>query len=255
MDQFYIQKAVTAYEKDSNFEIFRMKAAAWTERAFELLSDKHSLYELVIKKLEIKTKSTSAAFKDFNSEKKLTIKLRKKFAKYLASSFVPFEKMAKIVRRMNPTRYFLLEVLQIEIKKLRATDKVPEAYLGLQQEYLDILEFLCASCYLLVPKAVRKIKTNKLPPEDCLAQGYEGLVMAAHRFDFERVDAKTGHPIKFATFAYWWIRARVFDAIGKNVFFLSVDCEIHNAYCRRNIKGIQHEELAVLVPCNTHSCG
>lgn len=66
----------------------------------------------------------------------------------------------------------------------------------------------------------RKIaKDLPIDPEDAIAAGFEGLVQAAHRIDFDRWDAMRG-PLEtnFRSLAYLRIRGAIYDEVRRNTF-------------------------------------
>jgi RNA polymerase sigma factor (sigma-70 family) len=259
MDLWYVEKAAKEYLDDVNFGVLKSKADAWVDVAFAHLSNTRVLYEMAMNFLATK-RGCEVAFSNVQRRgKEVEFKnenialVRMTFIKCFSCPCIPYGIMQRIVGELQPTRFFLFSVLNEEIasikSKMESQTPVNESEMAahlqgcleLKATYLQILNFLCSSCYLLVPKLAQEIKTDKLSPEDCIAYGNMGLVKAAHRFDFSRVNLDNDKPIRFTTYARWWIRERILNAIERSTFVLSVDCKTREAYYK-STKGIILDE-------------
>ena len=108
-DSFF-DKMVKAYDDEVDFGALRIKADDWIEKSLELLTKGQAFYRLVAKQLETK-RGTEAAFPNIEFDDKERDELRKLFLDYL--------EMSKKVKDLNPSRYFLFQVMKAEIKQLR----------------------------------------------------------------------------------------------------------------------------------------
>ncbi len=59
-----------------------------------------------------------------------------------------------------------------------------------------------------VMQVAGEYRSSATPIDDLLAEGFVGLVEAAHRFD-------CSHNVKFLTYASWWIRKRILDFLAR----------------------------------------
>lgn len=62
----------------------------------------------------------------------------------------------------------------------------------------------------LARKIAQRYRSFGLDLEDLFAEGFEGVILAADRFDPDR-------GIRFSTYAGWWIRARITRFVSRNV--------------------------------------
>lgn len=225
----FLDTMAKEYDDEVDFDALRIKADNWIEKALELLTKGQTFYRLAAKQLETK-RGAEAAFPGYEFEDKDRDELRKLFLDYL--------EMSKKVKELNPSRFFLFQVMKAEIKQLEDSGTVPETYLELELGHREIIDRLCLSGLLLVPKVCHEPKGN-LSPSERGGEGNVGLVLAAHKFDFDRV--KNGKPVKFSTCARLWIQERVYDRIYRDAFYLKVDDKGKKAYFQ-NQKGIETDE-------------
>ncbi|GEM_PF-5103319 len=245
-DPRYLDKAWNEYEDhEIDFEALRERTDVWIERAFELLSNSHTLYRLAAKALEGK-RSKEAAFPNCELDNEANDELYKLFLHDLSSEDFPLDAKSRIVKQMSPSRLFLFQVMKTEIKQLKATGAVPETYLELDREYSDIIKELCISGILLVPKLCWEPKGN-LSPSERQGEGNLGLVLAAHKYAFNRV--KNGTPVKFSTVARLWILERIYERIRRDTFYLQVDNKARNAFFQKH-KGIETDNALALDALN-----
>jgi RNA polymerase sigma factor (sigma-70 family) len=81
----------------------------------------------------------------------------------------------------------------------------------IEQGDLDAKEEMIESNLGLVRALARTYRGRGVPFDDLVQEGTVGLVKAVERFDYRR-------EVKFSTYAVWWIRRSLFDALaGANV--------------------------------------
>jgi len=71
----------------------------------------------------------------------------------------------------------------------------------------------------LVASIALKFRMSKVPMEDIMAEGIEGLVIALDKFDHTR-------GVKLSTYASWWIRQRIQRLVGKMSSAVSVPHDV-----------------------------
>jgi RNA polymerase primary sigma factor len=84
-----------------------------------------------------------------------------------------------------------------------------------------------------VVRVAKEYRSMGVPFEDLLNEGNLGLIQAAHRYDPDR-------GAKFITFAIWWIRKAILEALGERGSLVRV-----SLYQRKKIREIRETERAL----------
>jgi RNA polymerase primary sigma factor len=84
-----------------------------------------------------------------------------------------------------------------------------------------------------VVRVAKEYRNMGIPFEDLLNEGNLGLIQAAHRYDPDR-------GAKFITFAIWWIRKAILEALGDRGSMVRV-----SLYQRKKIREIRETERAL----------
>lgn len=98
-------------------------------------------------------------------------------------------------------------------EKQRLTDDLYARFMGFADEGIKAHDLLILHNFGLVKYAASKFKEDELPFDDRVSAGWEGLMIAASKFD-----PYMGY--KFSTYAIWWIRQtikREINNTGKTV--------------------------------------
>lgn len=69
---------------------------------------------------------------------------------------------------------------------------------------------------------------GKLPFADLIQEGNVGLIMAAGKFDIDKINPETGTPYKFSTYATWWIKQTMHRAITDKADAIRIPAHVHN---------------------------
>lgn len=59
-------------------------------------------------------------------------------------------------------------------------------------------------------------RTPSIPLSDLINEGNIGLIKAAHKFDPYNKKGKNGKPMKFISYAVWWVRKAILEFLGNN---------------------------------------
>ena len=70
------------------------------------------------------------------------------------------------------------------------------------------MERLCQDYPSLIKSIASKYKEEGIPFEDLIQEGFVGLLEAEKRFDSSK-------KVKFSTFAFYWIKKRILEAVQK----------------------------------------
>jgi RNA polymerase sigma factor (sigma-70 family) len=218
------------YKRNVDFSALQTKSNLWMEQTFALLSHTNTFYEMIIRHLQV-PKVCKAVFTGYYSDLITMYRYRDLFIRGLSRNPVPYRRLARIAKSMRPTRHLLFKALLEEIDRFAANSiVVPEWYLELRAEYLDIINQLCASCYRLVVKLARRIRTDMLPLSDRIGYGNVGLLLAAHKYDFNLLIPGTNDPYPFGTYAGYWICDNIRYAIDRTAYKLTISQQARAAY-------------------------
>lgn len=104
---------------------------------------------------------------------------------------------------------------------------------GAREGCLDSRDRLVEANLSFVVRVAREYRNMGVPFEDLLNEGNLGLIQAAHRYDPDR-------GAKFITFAIWWIRKAILEALGERGSLVRV-----SLYQRKRIREIRETERAL----------
>jgi RNA polymerase sigma factor (sigma-70 family) len=77
-----------------------------------------------------------------------------------------------------------------------------------------------------------------VPQEDLMQEGAIGLMRACETFQEGRISPKTGRPVRFSTYATWWIRESILKCMSQRGGTIHVPQHVHNLV-NRNKRGEQ----------------
>jgi RNA polymerase primary sigma factor len=93
-----------------------------------------------------------------------------------------------------------------------AGDGPNEARLGaVHRRYSELRDRLAMANLRLVAHVAKRFRDRGIPYADLLQEGFCGLLAAIDRFD-------TAHPTKLATYATWWIRHAIQNAVASGAY-------------------------------------
>jgi RNA polymerase primary sigma factor len=96
---------------------------------------------------------------------------------------------------------------------------------GCPRDASEVVRLTSEASYL-VRMVARRYASSGVALEDLVAAGNVGLVVAAHKFDARR-------GVQFATYAAWWVRKEIVEAIGKERLLIRIPR--HASELRRHV--------------------
>jgi len=133
-----------------------------------------------------------------------------------------------IVNELHPKRCFLFDMMQELMKSEVLSDEERNKAKSICDDYLQkVVWRLCNSELSLVKKKAGSIArgVTSVSFQDKVGYGYEGLLKAAHKFDFEK-------GIKFNTYASWWIWESILNGCNNEMYFLKVESPKQQKYIK-----------------------
>lgn len=263
----YIQDVQKAYSVVTPVELRNIEqyATYLTEDIYTLVSGTRVLYQNIVKVLQNKNKHLSSF--NINKEQLSEINIPELIStigdKLLTWTESDKENLISIIDTLKPHRYILYEALnacikvgitsRFRINKLKRTTGVynNDELLVMWNKMVDthtvynsrVIEPLCYSC---LPLVINRAKTFNLPflqTEDKIAYGNEGLLKAAHRFDFSR-------GVTFQTYAMQWITQSIMEGGSTELCSVKVPTQIKQIYFSKNE---QTEESKNIINCATNT--
>jgi RNA polymerase primary sigma factor len=130
-------------------------------------------------------------------------------------------------------RVLSLYLSELRDRPLLSRDEEIRLARGARKGCLDSRDRLIEANLSFVVRVAKEYRNMGLPFEDLLNEGNLGLIQAAHRYDPDR-------GAKFITFAIWWIRKAILEALGDRGSLVRV-----SLYQRKKIREIRDTERAL----------